>query len=93
MIFFIIFAMLVVASLCFLVCAFWANDPKILAVSTCLMIAATLTATAGAVNDERLWTLACLAGAFALMGISHMMPFQNQDSRKKDEKKEKEKER
>jgi hypothetical protein len=55
--------------------------------------AAALIATVGAVNDERFWTLACLAGAFALMGISHVITFQNQDSRKKDEKKEKKKER
>lgn len=95
MIFFAVFDTLAVTSLCVLVCAFWMNSPKALAVSVCLMIAAALTAAAGAVNDERLWTMACLAGAFALMGMSHLVPLRSQESRKKDKKEkgeEKEKE-
>lgn len=93
MIFFVVFDVLAVASLCFLVCAFWANTPKMLVVSVGLMIAAALTAVAGTASDERFWTLACLSGAFALMGISHAIPFrQLEESEKEDEKEEGEKE-
>lgn len=87
MIFITIFCVLAVASLYFLVCAFWANSRKMLVVSVCLMVAAALTAVAGTASDERFWTLACLSGAFALMGMSHAIPFrQLEESKKEDEK-------
>lgn len=85
MIFFAVFDTLAVASLCVLVCAFWANSKKVLAVSECLMIAAALAAAAGAVSDERLWIMAGLSGAFALMNI-YAVPLLRQESRKKDKK-------
>lgn len=90
MIFFAVFDMFAVASLCVLVCAFWMNSQKTLAVSECLMIAAALTAATGAVIDERLWIMAGLSGAFALMNI-YAVPLLRQESRKKDKKGEKEK--
>lgn len=93
MIFFVVFDVLAVASLCFLVCAVWANSRKMLVVSIGLMTAAALTAVAGTTSDERFWTLACLSGAFALMGISHAIPFRNvEESEKEDEKEEGKKE-
>lgn len=92
MIFFVVFDVLAVASLCFLVCAFWANSRKMLVVSVCLMVAAALTAVAGTASDERFWIPACLSGAFALMGMSHMIPFRQVEDKKEDEKEEGEKE-